>query len=72
MSRTEFFEDLRPILDAIRDIIKKGSAEIGEEKPGTGWEYCGAEVSRQVSILEDVLNKTEFQVSPTQYLFQLF
>lgn len=72
MSRTEFFEELRPILDAIRDIIKKGNAEIGEKKAGTGWEYCGKEVSGKVTDLQDVLlNKTEFKVSPTRYLFQL-
>lgn len=68
MSRTEFFEELRPILDAIRDIIKKGNAEIGEKKAGTGWEYCGKEVSSKVTDLQDVLNKTEFKVAKTSVL----
>jgi hypothetical protein len=70
MNRAEVLEKSRPILDAIRDIIKIGNTEIGEKKPDTGWEYCGTEVSRQVSILEDLLNKTEFEVRLTQLLVQ--
>ncbi|GKZ54472.1 hypothetical protein AnigIFM49718_010285 [Aspergillus niger] len=61
MNRGEVSEDLRPILDAIGSIIKDGTAEIGEKKPNTGWVYCGTEVSRQVSKLEEELNKTEFE-----------
>ncbi|KAL3494992.1 hypothetical protein BJX62DRAFT_233653 [Aspergillus germanicus] len=68
MNRAELLEKSRPILDAIRDIIKSGNTEIGEKKPNTGWEYCGIEVSRQVSILEEILNKTEFEVVKTTVL----
>lgn len=62
MSGKDIFENLRTILDAIRNTVEKGNAEIGQNNPTTGWQYLGPEISSQTSKLEEEVNKTEFKV----------
>ncbi|KAJ0417516.1 hypothetical protein BJY00DRAFT_315809 [Aspergillus carlsbadensis] len=68
MNRPKLSEDIWPIIDSIRRIIKEGDVEIGEKKPGTGWEYCGEHVARQVTLLEEILNKSELEIVKSNVL----
>lgn len=58
----ELSADAQAIVDSIRDTIKEGKAKIGESKPGTGWEYCGPELSNDTSQLKQKLSTNDFLV----------
>ncbi|PLB52052.1 hypothetical protein P170DRAFT_433923 [Aspergillus steynii IBT 23096] len=60
MAYGELSADAQAIVDRIRDTIKEGKAKIGESKPGTGWEYCGLELSGEKSRLNQELGTNDF------------